>query len=345
MRPVRLAFAAVFAAAIVVGPVTTSTAAEVVACTWKSSPLPLPAGVRKARATASDNDGGYAGNLIDGISDVVLWKNGKVIEYGQVPAWSGYGVFVTDVNRSGVIVGYSAPTMRGGYVAFRSVGTKIEHLPVPAGTYSSTATGVNDRGDIVGHYNPAFGERARAVLWPADRPGQMVELTGLPTGNWTNAQGVDEDGTVLVVETTSTGSTNSFLWGAGVVTKLVAPVSAVDVNAHAISAGRVVGSITLSGGGTDNLRAVEWDAAGNGRVLSDGYTAESVNRHGVVVGLPRNFQPGALVWRGGTLDARIPEGDAGQMSFGPIGDDGGIPATLSIGDITGTETPMVFRCS
>jgi uncharacterized membrane protein len=41
----------------------------------------------------------------------------------------------------------------------------ILDLGVPTGGISGTPAAINDRGDIVGQYNPAAGGDSRAVLW------------------------------------------------------------------------------------------------------------------------------------------------------------------------------------
>ncbi|MFB9904621.1 hypothetical protein [Allokutzneria oryzae] len=334
MRSVRLALPAVVAvvAAVVVGPGTAVAAA----CTWKSAALPLPDGITQGRATASDNEGGYAGVAMGMPERVVLWKPGKIVDYGRVP-FAPYLVTVADVNRSGTIVGHA---MRDVYSAgaFRSVGTRIEALPVPAAAHASRAVAVNDRGDIVGQYVPKLGELSRAVMWPADRPGQMVELTGLPASESLVVSGIDEDGTVLV-EATGNGVSTSYRWRDGVAMKLVPPVPAQSVFANGISAGRVVGTLVPQGQ-PNELRAVQWDASGNASLLPEGRAANSVNRDGLVVGDGQSFQIGALVWRGGKVEAKLPSSP--QLFVGSIGDDGGIPAYTRLNS---KDTPVVYSCS
>ncbi|SDN40757.1 hypothetical protein [Allokutzneria albata] len=332
MRAVRLALPAVVTAvaAVVVGPGT--TAAAEAACTWKAAALPLPTGMTQGRAVAADNAGGYAGIMMgSGPERVALWKPGTVVDYGQVP-FAPYLVTVADVNRSGTVVGHGLRTMYT-YGAWRSVGTRIEALPVPEGTYSATAKAVNDRGDIVGQYVRKLGEKGRAVMWPADRPGQMVELTGLPGTDTTVANDIDEDGTVLVDVVTANGSPTGYRWRGGVATKLVPPVASKDVSGEAISAGRVVGWISPADG--SGLRAVQWDAAGKASFLPEGRSAQSVNRDGLVVGTGS----GTVIWRNGKLEATLPSSP--QLFAGKVGDDGGVPVYTRTDN---KDTPLVYRC-
>ncbi|WP_086820115.1 hypothetical protein [Allokutzneria sp. NRRL B-24872] len=291
----------------------------------------------QGRAVASDNQGGYAGIMMgSGAERVALWKPTGVVDYGQVP-FSPYLVAVADVNRSGTVVGHGLRSTFS-YGPFRSVGTRIEALPVPAGTHSATAKAVNDRGDIVGQYVPKLGERGRAVMWPADRPGEMVELTGLPGTDTKVANDIDEDGTVLVDVVTSNGTGTGYRWKNGVATKLAPPVAAKDVSGKSISAGRVVGWITLEGQ-PGELRAVQWDATGKAGVLPEGQSADSVNRDGLAVGDTHDFSVGAAVWRGGKLEAKLP--NTPQLFAGKVGDDGGIPAYTRTDN---KDTPLVYRC-
>ncbi|MCP3800295.1 hypothetical protein NLX83_13610 [Allokutzneria sp. A3M-2-11 16] len=332
MRAARLALPAVLAAvaAVVVGP-GTAAAAEA-ACTWKATALPLPAGMTQGRAIAADNQGGHAGIMMgSGPERVVLWKPDGVVDYGQVP-FAPYLVTVADVNRSGTVVGHGLRTMYT-YGPFRSVGTRIEALPVPEGTYSATAKAVNDRGDIVGQYVRKLGERGRAVMWPVDRPGQMVELTGLPGTDTMVANDIDEDGTVLVDVVTSNGSPTGYRWRDGVATKLVPPVASKDVSGEAISAGRVVGWISPADG--SGLRAVQWDAAGKASLLPDGRSAQSVNRDGLAVGAGAS----TVIWRNGKLEAKLPSSP--QLFAGKVGDDGGVPVYTRTNN---KDTPLVYRC-
>ena len=335
MRAVRLALPAVLTAvaAVVVGPGTTAAAEAV--CTWKATALPLPAGITQGRATAADNQGGYAGIAMGTPERVVLWKAGKIVDYGQVP-FAPYLVTVADVNRSGTVVGHGLRTMYT-YGPFRSVGTRIEALPVPEGTYSATARAVNDRGDIVGQYVRKLGERGRAVMWPADRPGQMIELTGLPGTDTMVANDIDEDGTVLVDVVTDNGSPTGYRWRDGVATKLVPPVASKDVSGKAISAGRVVGWISPAD--QSGLRAVQWDAAGRASLLPEGSVADSVNRDGLVVGDTHTAGVGAMIWRNGKLEAKLPSSP--QLFAGRVGDDGGVPAYTRTDN---KDTPLVYRC-
>ncbi|MCP3804916.1 hypothetical protein NLX83_37190 [Allokutzneria sp. A3M-2-11 16] len=323
---------AVTAAALVAVPGT----AEAAACAWKPVPLPMPAGAVQADATAADGVGGHVGTAEFAGSEqhVVRWSGSTITDYGRVPGTFPNGLTAREVNRGGVIVGNASQLYSS--VAFRSAGTALARLPLPAGTTSSRANAINDRGDAVGW--AVLPDRTRkAVLWPADRPETAVELGGLPTG-FVEAVDIDEDGTILVRHSNDQYNSTSYKWRDGVATALRAPAGVKSAEATGIAAGRVSGTFVYQ---DDSRRAGLWDAAGAPQVLPQGNRAESVNRGGLVVGV---IDAGAvpILWRSTTVESVVRTSE--PLYLGKVGDDGTIPGHYTR-QPNNRHSPVVLRCS
>jgi uncharacterized membrane protein len=107
----------------------------------------------------------------------------KLTDYGYlVDPTCVKGVEVKAVNDAGTVAGITRRTADGFFNAVRSRNSKTERLPEPAGTFASSAQGINEKGDIVGSVGMIVDNVLyfRPVVWPADQPGEVVDLTGLP---------------------------------------------------------------------------------------------------------------------------------------------------------------------
>jgi probable HAF family extracellular repeat protein len=114
-----------------------------------------------------------------------LWRDGG---FSNLPGLDGGGSFAYDINSHDWIVGYS--TGQGRATLWR------EGLPTDLGALFegrfSVATGVNDRGQIVGWgYNEAF--EIHAILWDN---GRMIDLGTLPGGNYSVAMDINDRGVI-----------------------------------------------------------------------------------------------------------------------------------------------------
>lgn len=119
--------------------------------------------VGSAGVTVNETDGSHA----------VLWRDGGVIDLGDLPGGDIEGV-AEAINASDVVVGrgYDA----GGVRAFRwTEGTGMQALAELDPTKQSVAYGVNDAGIAVGFSGLASG--GRAVLWEED--GLIIDLNTL----------------------------------------------------------------------------------------------------------------------------------------------------------------------
>ncbi|MFD9907244.1 hypothetical protein [Streptomyces sp. NPDC059063] len=266
-----------------------AAAAEPAACAWTPTNLPIPAGATTGTVFAADGSGGYAGTTTDGSNygkdnHAVVWKNGKVTDYGYLndPDYVK-GVEIDGVNDAGTVIGI-ARRKDGNYHAIRSRNGKIERLPEPAGTDVSSVRGINDKGDIVGSVGTVVDNirRFRPVIWPADQPGKVVDLTGVPEETpipW----GIDQDGTVLLLA----GPSNArvpYLWKDGKARALPLPKGAWDVALRGISNGRVVADVKTYNPGYAHL-GVLWDRDGQPQVLPRNEGIRGINRNGQIVGV------------------------------------------------------------
>lgn len=342
-RTIRVLLGAALAATVAVLPTGAASAASA-ACTWQPSTLPLPAGAEVGSISATDHQGGYSGTVRnpDGSARAVWWKNGMITQY---PPVSGAKVIqVSDQNRSGTIVGNEMliPNPRIRPLAASTRTGRWERLPALPETRGSEATGINDRGDIVGQIHKTNGGTV-PVMWPANRPNEVIEIPGLPSGSY--VRGIDEDGTILV-ETRDPGAGGQYhaaLLRNGQLTRLFDLPGSNGSQGLDISNGRVVGWTEVrSAGGWLEEAGVLW-ARNSGPFpvpillpskLPNSKQAIGINRSGLIIGetgTATNLQPS--VWRLRNFDASLSAGN----HFNVVSDDG------SIGGYRGSS-PTVWRC-
>ncbi|MER7344873.1 hypothetical protein ABT390_05640 [Streptomyces aurantiacus] len=342
---VLLSSALVATMAAVVAP--TAAAAEPAACAWTPDILPIPAGALTGNVDATDDSGGYAGSVSYGADSEKgappgVWKNGKFTEYALLddPEYQKWAT-VAGVNDAGTIVGSIHREGDGFPSAVRSRNGKMERLPELPGAFSSAAYGINDKGDVVGAVETESeeGSRFHPVIWPADKPGTVVKLTGLPDES-ASATGIDEDGTVLV-EVHYDVKQVPYLWKDGAARALALPDKAYHFISRGISNGRVLGEVIHTG---NDWRSVLWDRDGRPRVVERSEDARDINRDGQIVGRtddPDRREQG--VWQGTTLSS--------TLRWAP---DRGIQLTVSSDDGTiagrswkipgGKDEPTVWTC-
>jgi probable HAF family extracellular repeat protein len=214
----RLALVAAGAAALVAAaPLAPATAAGQWAAGQSAG---QPAAARSALATsyrmtdlgtlpaASDstasgiNDRGVVVGYSGGRA--VLWQHGRIVDLGTPPGSISAAV---DINERGDVVGWSDDRA----VLWRN--NRMITLPPLPGDTSSSASAINDRGQVVGF---SVGGRQRAVLWGPD--GSAIDLTAL-TGL---AEVYDLDNTGRFVGEIAPDGMNAFpaLWSHGKITVL-----------------------------------------------------------------------------------------------------------------------------
>ncbi|MBN6039762.1 hypothetical protein [Amycolatopsis sp. 195334CR] len=326
-----------------------AAAAAPAACTWSESVLPMPAGALAGDVAATDNSGGYAGTISFGADSeqggpAVLWKNGQFTNYGYLPD-PAYDKFVSvqDVNGAGTVVGTAFTADWGIPSAIRSRDGKLERLPELPGGTASQAEGINERGDIVGAVETEVdgGPFWHPVLWPADRPGEVVELTGLPETQG-YATGIDQDGTVLVEVDDPDQNRVPYLWKDGAAKPLPLPGGGYDVITRGISNGRVIGQVSYESG---DAGGVVWDRNGRPTAVARGADLQDINGNGRIVGrtdAPDWDEYG--VWNLAALDSTLGYTAERGLELRVSSDDGTI-AGRTWKFPGGRDEPTVWKCA
>jgi uncharacterized membrane protein len=325
-----------------------AAAAEQAACVWTPAILPLPAGALTGQVVESDGSGGYAGTISYGARSeegghAVLWKNGTFTDYGNLadPDYQNW-VIVTGVNDAGTVTGNAYRETDGLPSAIRSHNGQMERLPELPRAEASVAEGVNDHGDIVGAVETpsSDGPRYQAVIWPVDKPGTVVKLTGLPNGE-TFATGIDQDGTVLVTVDTGSGRV-PYLWKDGKARRLTLPRGAFAVVVRGISNGRVIGEVTGQPG--SGAPSVLWEQDGQPQAVTRSADIRDINRDGQIVG--RTDDPSWHefgVWQRTALGATLSYAPDRGFDLAVSSDDGTI-AGRSWKIPGGLDEPTVWTC-
>lgn len=287
-----LAVAALTVAAAGLAAPSVQAATTTAACTYKSAFLPLPAGATGGQAVHSGAKDVFGGTITvagDSRAHAAVWKDGTVTDLGTVPG-TNTGPSVNDVNSSGVAVGSAYnitgevdgwPT--GYYVAFRSRDGALEPLPQPEGHGGVIPTGISDNGDVYGSGFTKDPNHRTVYIWPADRPGTVVEAPGFPAGS--EVEDVDSDGTVAVtVSSDVDGTWRPYTWKNGVAKALPLPAGAPNASVSSISNGRVVGHGLTSSFATFG---VLWDG-GTAKKLTGSTDAYDISPTGLVLGSGRS---------------------------------------------------------
>ena len=188
---------------------------------------------------------------------------------------------------------------------------KAGHVDGLVGGTASTAAGINTTGVVAGHTS-AHGGPSRATIWR--QYWEPVDLGLLPTGTFSLATGINDDGKVVGiadVDSPDGSRPRAFIWRNGKM-KQLANLPGGDISyARAINArGQITGDARNASG---SYRAVRWT---NGVIedlglLSGGTTSTglAINRRGDVVGqADANGRTSAFIYRTGTtgMDALPP---------------------------------------
>jgi uncharacterized membrane protein len=207
-----------------VSAVAAQPAAAADSCQYAVQDLPVPSGTKWALIMASSDDNNLilgSVHLEDGLRGVV-WRDGELTPMDPPPAATGH-VAVEDINNSGVVVGgleiIGADGERTSR-AFRHRDGQYELLPAEPGE-GSTATEVNDAGDVVGEVWQ--GSVWRTAVWPVDGP--RITLDGV------EPIGISSDRKIVVKKRNSwpvTGSIIDLTSGAATPLPEVLPQLVVD---------------------------------------------------------------------------------------------------------------------
>ena len=145
-----------------------------------------------------------------------LYSGGQTQYLGTLPGYT-WGTMPQAINNSNQVVGYS---MSGGggspRHAFLYAGGQMQDLGTLSGKSESSASGINDAGEIVGYSSADYGSLPHAFLYTG---GQMRDL-GTLGGTSSSASDINNVGQVIGNSTTTGGSTHAFVYSGGVMTDL-----------------------------------------------------------------------------------------------------------------------------
>jgi hypothetical protein len=238
---------------------------------------------------------GQEWTFVDGIfaSKMLVWVDRQVRELNTESLQPYVFVRATDVNRHGVIVGArmtNPNTFHEDAWLYRD--GRFTFLPGLRPTDSTAAVAINARGDVIGSSNDPIGESSHVVMWPADRPGTVVEWTVPNQPRFGNIPvDIDDDGTMIGWFGGRPGQTNYIRRPDGTTYQLTAPPGVENIEASAVRNGWIVGhgQIGIQGVGLRwNLRT-----GGVETIFTEYSWFAAVNRHGTIGAF------GAIIHRNG----------------------------------------------
>jgi probable HAF family extracellular repeat protein len=162
-----------------------------------------------------------------------LWRDGRPVALSLINK-SGEGVALA-INDDGVVVGEGQTFIPGQTHAFRWRQGVVTDLGDAHS--SSSATGLNERGQVIGVWQTGSG--GRGFLW---ENGRMTDLGTLSGGAGTVPADINEHGQIVGSTRAADGASHAFLWQRGRMTDL-GPGGATAINDH----GQVLG-VDWSGG-------------------------------------------------------------------------------------------------
>jgi len=288
--------------------------------------------------TGSDNLAG------DATSVATLWRHGTTIPLGTLGGGPNSAVAWPVKNNNGVIVGISElpdadplgenfscwPFFAAGVPTgrickgFRWQNGTMTALPPFPGGYSSYATGINNRGQVVGWAengvddptcDPTFQIlQFRAAIWEPN--GEMRELPPLPGDSTSAATAINDRGQVVGISgdcgiaVGSVSAKHAVLWEHGI------PIDLGNIGGDAWNTptainnhGTIVGFANTAPGTARTYEAFVWTKAGGmkslGKIPGDlRSTANGINEKGdKIVGLSRGgpYLFRAVLWQNGKL--------------------------------------------
>jgi len=225
----------------------------------------------------------------EGSQHSYLWEDGVTT---VLPTLGGSTNRVHAISDRGEVVGES--TLPGPYYAYRAYlwrAGEIHDLGTLGG--NSSASGINNRGEVVGHYFTA-DRHNRACLW---RLGDIVDI-GTLGGFGSYAADINNLGMIVGNSQTATGETHAFLWQDGVMTDL-GTLGGHESGASGINdRGQIVGVSTTAEPTT--VHAVLWE---NGATIDLGTlggqsSASQIDERGWIVGEsePASGETHAVLW-------------------------------------------------
>jgi probable HAF family extracellular repeat protein len=161
------------------------------------------------------------------------------------------------MNATGQVVGWANTAARATHAfSWTAAGGMID-LGTLAGDSLSTATAVNNRGDVVGNSQIGFGGPAHPFLWTAT--GGMIDL-GTLGGIHSYTAGINANGQVVGYSEIATGPHHPFLWTATSGMIDLGTLGGDDGVAYSVNdGGRVIGISLIN---ATDYHGFSWTAAG-----------------------------------------------------------------------------------
>ena len=195
--------------------------------------IPLPTlGGNNSYATAANNRGQVVGFAENSTQDpncmapqvldleAVIWGP-KPGEMHELPPLSGDAIAgAAAINDRGQVVGTSGACMTPSPLAHAVLwqnGSVID-LGNLGGALNNLATGINERGDVIGFSDLAGDATSHAFLWT--KHNGMQDLGTLPEDFSSAAFGINEEGQVVGQSCDQNNNCRAFLWENGVMTDL-----------------------------------------------------------------------------------------------------------------------------
>lgn len=245
-----------------------------------------------------------------------VWVDGQVQVVDTSALRPYVDIYVNDVNSHGMVVGYRlTDTSEFHTDAWVYQAGRARALPALHPGDSTWASAINSRGhrgDIVGTNRSPFVYGSQAVLWPADQPGTVRELTvSGDSPDVVDGTDIDDDGTVLGNVGPWLGEQQyAYVWPArGTGYRLAVPEGTIAPFGYAVHAGVVAGTVLRWDGSMGIFVPTRWNLrTGIAEVVANANFGEvvEVNRQGTIA------TTRALIYRSGTV--REPGGEIRVLS-------------------------------
>jgi len=225
----------------------------------------------------------------EGSAHGYLWENGVTT---VLPTLGGSTNWVHAISDRGEVVGTSTLSGSiGPYHAYLWRDGEIRDLGTLGG--NSSASSINNRGEVVGHYFTA-DRHNRACLW---RLGDIVDI-GTLGGFGSYAADINNLGMIVGNSQTPTGETHAFLWQDGTMTDLGTLGGHESIASGINDRGQIVGYSSTAEPTT--VHAVLWEhgTMKDLGTLGGQSTASRINERGWIVGISETA-PGenhAVIW-------------------------------------------------
>jgi hypothetical protein len=155
-------------------------------CTVRELPLPPDWSGPRAWAGYVDPSGRHvAGYVARQVGSVLLWTDGKLRVLDVPPPVDIGEAYPAGVDAAGTVVGVTEGV--AGWVYRDGQVSQLPALPGESAPGATYPTAINSRGDIVG------ASAGRAVIWPADQPGQVRQVNDGPS----EITGISDEGLMI----------------------------------------------------------------------------------------------------------------------------------------------------